>query len=332
MAEEDGNSEEGEPEPLSIKLGREGLSKLTFFFGVTGFLGVIFIFGRWPWHLWLVLFAGYFVLPPLWYIHVMKFRKGHLFILDLCWVASIVFMVYLGLTLAQVMDESQRLWAFRTFFVYGAGFLSWSIVALGNQVVFYSNERMAIVFVHVMPCLVTLGLREGSDLSPQVKQMWPGYFPEGVWADTDFYDLFLAGVVPYLMWWVPYTFWLLCIGLEMPGRGYMTVFSELHRKLKPFAVKYCCKEERAHAVIYMTVHFVLCCLSYVWAMLVFWSYLLHWIWVCIVLIFAIWSGSMYYINVTVKKFGPLLKSQDMMAKEGGLELPALGATPEGQKG
>merc|ERR1719343_2005515 len=67
---------------------------------------------------------------------------------------------------------------------------------------------------------------------------------------------------------------------------------------------------RSHAIVYLISHFVVVCLTFGFALLSWYSYEFHRVWVFIVLAYALLSGSNHYISVAVKKFGPMIKSED----------------------
>merc|ERR1719330_1461348 len=168
---------------------------------------------------------------------------------------------------------------------------------------------MTSLFCHLVPSIVTLCMRSPLGLTEKVQRDWPGYFPKSEDLEAlPLHVVFLAGWIPYLIWFVLYSVWAICIGIHMPAKGYATVFDNLYTrmKLRPLMNKTGFYEYRSHCIIYLCAHFVLVTLSYFAALLFWTSYNAHRIWVLLLVLFCVWSGSEYFMNIDVKKFGPML--------------------------
>lgn len=311
--------EAGEPQDdrdnIIYEIQKEGIGTVHWFLGISGTLFFSFFAGRWPQHLWVVLFAGYFVLPPIWFYKVVKYYKGALFALDLCWVMNAAFAIWFALTIADVLTDEQRMWCFRCFFVSSTGFLAGSVIALSNSLIFYSYEKLANLWIHYVPGLVCLLIREGDHIAPNVEAAWPGYF-KADFEGTSSSDLFLAGTLPFLAWWVPFTIWLVTHGVTCPERGCNTVYGGLHDKVLGKAFQRIgIENRRLRAAVYMLAEAILAISSFGWGVLVWRSYVLQIVSTCIPPAFAIWTGSSYYMNVTIKKYGPMVKQAAVAAAE-----------------
>lgn len=142
--------------------------------------------------------------------------------------------------------------AFAVMFALGNGPLGWSVLALGNALVFHDSLQTAVTFIHLTPILFTWCVRWHS---AAVDAAWPGLFPV-----QDAPDLFRLPVLVYLAWWVPYTAWLLLLGIHLPKRGHDTVYEGIRKgAFGAFAAKRLgVTGPAAQALLYMGIHMTVC--------------------------------------------------------------------------
>ena len=101
------------------------------------------------------------------------------------------------------------------------GPLAWSIVLLHNALVFHSPDHIANIFIHLSPSLLCWTLLYHHKT---IIEKFPGVFGSWIineWSISKMYQSFSSA---YITWWVPYTIWLLLIGLGAPKRGCATVY------------------------------------------------------------------------------------------------------------
>lgn len=97
--------------------------------------------------------------------------------------------------------------------------------------VFHSTEHIASVFIHIAPMYTSWCLRWHHEA---FREAWPLYANlsrsiEAAEATATFGDLFWPTFYVYLVWWIPYTLWLLCHGIHLPDRGIDTGYSYFAR-------------------------------------------------------------------------------------------------------
>jgi hypothetical protein len=156
--------------------------------------------------------------------------------LDLCWVMNFLMPVYCcsralalyapayhplgdGATSLASLEAGGN--AFAVMFALGNGPLGWSVLALGNALVFHDSLQTAVTFIHLTPILFTWCVRWHS---AAVDAAWPGLFPV-----QEAPDLLLLPALAYLAWWLPYTAWLLLLGIRLPQRGHDTVYEGIRK-------------------------------------------------------------------------------------------------------
>lgn len=296
--------------PDEVRIAKEGISRVAFFLGTLLALFLPFIIGRYPQHGWLVLLAGYVVLIPLWYYHVVVHRRGHWYPVEVCWVSSLGIAAYFGLIWSQELNEEQREWGFRCVFMFSAGCLGSGAMAANHALVFYSIEHMANIFIQLAPLVALLAMRSrGGGFSTRLQTAWPGYFPTSVWEDTEISQLLVAAFVPYLLWLVLYTIWLLTAGVNLAARDYATVFSDVYqqRVRRAFVQSTGRSEIRYHAMFYLLANICFASVAFFWALVVWYSIIAHVAWIAVLLCYYAWRGGDHYLSVTVRKFGPMVK-------------------------
>lgn len=174
------------------------------------------------------------------------------------------------------------------------GPLSWACLALHNGLVFHSIEKTASLFIHFTPTMVAWTLRWFPD---DVSEIWPSRFPRHSLHVAELGELYLAGLIPYLLWLVLHALWLITIGVNCPEKGYATVFDGLYVKNKldaKFTSLFGCSGIRWHAAIYLMIHAITCSFAFVWAVLCYRFFWLHTLWGAALYLAAAWSGAGYY--------------------------------------
>eukprot|EP00928_Gymnodinium_smaydae_P044026 TRINITY_DN29394_c0_g2_i1.p1 TRINITY_DN29394_c0_g2~~TRINITY_DN29394_c0_g2_i1.p1 ORF type:complete len:372 (-),score=47.84 TRINITY_DN29394_c0_g2_i1:219-1334(-) len=295
-----------EANELQKQLAEEGLSQMSFFLGVLNFVLIAFVLGRWPQHLWILYGLEAVVLIPAWYHHVIHYRMGHWFIVELCWVMNTIFTIYMLLTYLGLVPQTWRMTCFQMFYSH-ASYLS-AFVVVGNQaVVFHSIERTASLFIHLVPCFVAAQIRFGSRLGHRMEDYWPGVFPtEEEMNEANILSNYLPGLAVYILWWAIYMVWFLSMGIDLPANGSPTVFGNIYErsKLGPiFVKKFGYKSLRAHGCIFMAFHFALCAFAIFCAASIGWHCFYFAVaWTALHFFCSLWSGAGYHLHVVVRHF------------------------------
>jgi hypothetical protein len=120
----------------------------------------------------------------------------------------------------------------------------------------------------------------------------------------------LPALVGYLIWWIPYTIWLLLCGLKhsIEKTGKLTVFRDnvsrnsaisrvLVGKKKASAQDL---ESQFVAMKYMIIHAIMCILAFLWSYLCYTSYLVHTAFCAVLVMSAIREGGAKYYKMTTK--------------------------------
>ena len=98
--------------------------------------------------------------------------------------------------------------------------------------VFHSAEHIASVFIHIAPMSTAWCLRWHHE---EFREAWPLFANlsralEADEATATFGDLFWPTFYVYLAWWIPYSLWLICHGIDLPEtRGVDTGYSYFAR-------------------------------------------------------------------------------------------------------
>jgi hypothetical protein len=210
----------------------KGLSAQSFCFGVTNSLLVAWIFGALPEHFWIVYILEIMVLFPLKF-HITWKAKQHFYWLDFCWVANI--LMFLGLLLLAfdtcfpeiVIGELGRKALFCMAFGIACGPLVLAAGVLGNALIFHDIENTSAVLIHLVPSLLMYTLRWKHEV---LHETWPDIFQLDYLTELDpWKDIFMWASLVYTLWLILYSVWLISHGMNLPKRGYDTIFHYLLR-------------------------------------------------------------------------------------------------------
>jgi hypothetical protein len=309
----------------------EGLRKRNFTVGVCNLALSAFVIGKWPEFYWVMyIFKAVFMVVYkvifLWYP-----AKQHYFFLDFCWITNGGFFIMFILLLADICSPSVTQKFFLVFFAVANGPLAWSVIALGNKLVFHnvsssasdptrcaceqhSNppslfqfEWTSTLFIHFSPGLACWGLHWHRDL---VTAAWGSRFEST--SEYSVGELFAHGWIYYAVWWCFFTIWMLTRGLHYPEKGYATVFDALSKahkfdQIKPFKGK----SLRVQICIYMALHLLGCTFALAWSLLMWKSFWCHTIFLGLAFLKATVEGSSWYLyaiqRASIKQIKNLIK-------------------------
>ena len=101
-----------------------------------------------------------------------------------------------------------------------------------NGMVFHSVEHIVPLFIHSSPLVTAWCLHWHSEafmrsypaFEPIIIKMYEGPTPSLT-------EYMLPALCLYGAWWILYTTWLTCFGLNLPAKGYDTVYASICRDL-----------------------------------------------------------------------------------------------------
>lgn len=176
------------------------INKVTHLLNVLGFGGFCFILGARPQDVPLVYCLFYFVFVPLRWIYY-RFKKWHYYLLDFCYYANTIFLVYL-----LFYPKNEKL--FLVCFSFAEGPLAWALIVWRCSLVFSSLDKIVSVLIHLLPGLVFFTIRWWNPetleaMRPEgaaARVTWP-YIEDKSYLCT---WLFLVPLVVYTLWQVLY--------------------------------------------------------------------------------------------------------------------------------
>nr|XP_027185970.1 uncharacterized membrane protein C776.05 isoform X3 [Cicer arietinum] len=127
------------------------INKVTHLLGVLGFGWFCFLLGARPQDIPLVYCLFYFVFVPLRWIYY-RFKKWHYYLLDFCYYANTIFLVYLIF-----YPTNEKL--FLVCFSFAEGPLAWALIVWRCSLVFSSVDKIVSVLIHLLPGLVFFTIR-----------------------------------------------------------------------------------------------------------------------------------------------------------------------------
>lgn len=287
----------------------EGLSQTSFFAGVVALVIGTSVFWHYPEHFWLLYTLQNMLFIPAWVLTMVRVYNGYLFALDFCWLLNICFTIMMVMLGFDLIPAPLRPTCYLAFFSCAVGPLGWATIILHNGLIFHSIEKMTSIFIHAYPLVTCLAMR----LYPErLALAWPGRFPTADEFDAiTSYDSVRMAALVYMAWWIPYSLWLLTVGIHQPALGRPTVFNNLYERadLGPKLVAVTgglATTVRTHAAIYLSLHLALVALSLLWPMACAASLKVHGASVVVTLLSASWAGAGHYDFLFAKKYVQVL--------------------------
>ena len=285
-----------------VKFLSDGVSAPTFFMGVSNVALSAFLLGHVPQHYWLLNMA-----KSLFYFPARLLRQHQQGTLmqqvELCWVSNAMLLILLlllwfdELVAGEVLPAHLYRPGFLIFWMLGAGPVGWSVAILQNALIFHSIDHMATLFIHTGPMLTLWGLRFSA---AAVQASYPVLgamlvdleeVPPDPWS-----EMMLPALIFYILWWVPYTIFLLATLHEVKSTEVLN--SAWLRWLEPQAHRLlgCLTRNSTRTVmlVYCFVHMLSCIASFISAVIVFRSFLLYTLFCFIMLLAAAWNGASRY--------------------------------------
>ena len=162
------------------------------------------------------------------------------------------------------------------------------MLALHNAVVFHDVERTASFFIHFSPALISWTVRWRADNTPLLGISVTSPPGSATWSQVALVPLLLYGA-----WWAIYGTWLLAIGYRLPDQGWgRSSFQDAREQISKV---YGVNKPRSQAVCYLVTHACVCCASIVLIPPVLYrSFVLHTVFLAVLLCSAVFRGAKYY--------------------------------------
>jgi len=223
----------------AAKRVQSGFNEVTFTLGVLNCFLILFIFGNFPQHFWLLyIIESAFFIPTRFMQMSRAIPNQAFYYFDLCWimnfcgVAALLIMMF-GRNL--LSEHFIRILLFASFGIACGPLLGANIALSFVALIFHDVSSMTSVFIHIYPPVLMYVMRWKSEA---VTDAWPNkfelnydvnFFPsaEGSFVDS----VFGATTIVYFVWFVAYTTWQLSVGLNLPKNGgrFDTVFHSTMR-------------------------------------------------------------------------------------------------------
>ncbi|MED6133039.1 glycerophosphocholine acyltransferase [Stylosanthes scabra] len=202
------------------------LSKVTHLLGVLSFGGFCFLLGARPQDVPLVYCLFYVIFVPLRWIYY-KFKKWHYYLLDFCYYANTIFVVFL-----LFYPRNEKL--FLVCFSFAEGPLAWALIVWRCSLVFSSVDKIVSVLIHLLPGMVFFTIRwwnpAALEALKEERTTW-SYAEDKSYLWT---WLVLVPLVVYLLWQVLYYLIVNVLRRQRFSRDpeVMTSYRELSKKAK----------------------------------------------------------------------------------------------------
>lgn len=279
--------------------------------------------------------------PFLFVVTIWKFRQAKqvLYFCELCWVVNLFgWAVLIAEAIAassgnEPLSDDARLTLGRVFFSFANGPLALSVLLLHNALVFHDPVRTSGFFIHFTPALVSWTFRwnfkghdgcdEGSN-SHWTRCIFAAHRSDDLRAQAS--GLYAAPIVVYLIWWVPYTIWLLVIGYDLPNRGWGA--SSFHDNIPAIqsVLRVPPTRPRAQALAYCVGHLLACFAALTLPLLLYNFFAVHTTFLALLLLLAVYNGANYYYYST----GPKLAKAIRQTLQADLAVPGPAKGQEGK--
>eukprot|EP01114_Cavostelium_apophysatum_P022068 TRINITY_DN7864_c0_g1_i1.p1 TRINITY_DN7864_c0_g1~~TRINITY_DN7864_c0_g1_i1.p1 ORF type:complete len:369 (-),score=46.05 TRINITY_DN7864_c0_g1_i1:59-1165(-) len=268
--------------------------KLSFTLGTCNLFLVAFVLGKWPEH-FPMLYTIKFPILLLLRFYLYRQTKWHYFMLDFCYFANALFMIYLW-----GFPESCSL--FQLAFSFTAGPLSWAVVLWNNSLVFHSLDKITSIFIHITPSLVVWCLR-----------WWPHdqkynicEAPDGTNSIT-FVNGTLWPLVPYVAWQALYLLKVEYFDKEKftaKDSQYTTSFLWLSKhNTKSFIYKLInIMGPRFQLPMFALFQFLYTFLTMIPMKLLYANFWAHTLLLIVICTASTWNGASFYIHVFSKRY------------------------------
>jgi len=279
--------------------------KISFTLGIANIVLTAFLIAKWPHHFFWVYTVKFPIMLGLRY-YLYKKNKWHYFMLDFCYFANLLFMLYL-----HVFPSSCTL--FKVSFSFTLGPLSWAIPLWRNSLVFHSLDKITSLFIHLTPTLVVWALKwyPSSD----------SYYQFDVCASEgsiSFFDASVMPLVPYILWQLLYYIKVQVFDRHkfVKDKKRMTSFIWLMNDSTSLAYKVSNLLGPKHQMWMFGVFQLVYTFLTMIPVLLFWnSFWTHTIFLILMFLISAWNGASFYIEVFSVKYHQSLMELEKQWKE-----------------
>lgn len=194
---------------------------------------------------------------------------------------------------------------FRLAFTWSTGVLALSIGVFQNSMIFHSIEHMSILAVHIGPPIVVWSMRW---YAADLQNTFPDTFHIGCLNSenceaTKFEILVIPAIAYIFLWTIPYSILIFIVkAKKINDSNYVTMFSYYEDKIfKPDKGWKDPKYLHLKQATYMSIHGILCFISFIIAYISWHSFVFHTLYLVILLHISIYNGATYYFRVLLNK-------------------------------
>ena len=228
-----------EVDTISEERYSAGFNEFNFTVGVLNIIIITLIFGKYPQHFWLLYLVESCFLLPRKIMVSMKAKPYNeaLYLLDFCWMmnfSGMTILLVFGMEYNNVMHHIISPELRKNVFLASMGISCGPLLGATAllpfvAMVFHDINSMTGLFIHILPPLLGYTFRWHGD---EIQNAWPGifrslgysrdnltFFPsKGFSLDPSTWLDCVAGnaTLLYLIWFIPFTLWMLFIGLDLP--------------------------------------------------------------------------------------------------------------------
>lgn len=311
------------------------ISQYAFCIGVCNLVFSTWLMSVYPWNYFIWHSIKNIFLLYFRYI-TWKKKKWSLFLFDFCYIVNYTSFIYFTICIVKaqlvvlLLSSSFKMnlsisnnyyygpILFRIFFSWSTGVLAMAIAMFRNSLVFHSFDHMCILAIHIGPPLVTYGFRW---YIKQLEYDWPNTFHidcnnssssiddiNSYTCKGDWIQLIILPFIAYIIVWsIPYSI-LMFIYLDrnIKSEGWVTMYSFYESSLFPSGWDRSSPlpstiNDRLKPFLYMSLHALLCLLSFVLSYFMWHSFWLHTLYLLTLLLISIFNGATYYFKVMKKQ-------------------------------
>ena len=233
------------------------------------------------------------------------FRKQgkHYLLYDFCYWANLLCLLYLwGWPASATM--------FQVLFLVCNGPLAWAVLAFAQSLVFHSHAHMTSVFVHVSPMLLSYAIRWRREPDRELFTRRPFAICDGACNDEGPLQLLGHALLYfYVPWIVLYYLWVFVIlGDRIKRRSYQTLYDRvttsgiLSKALGAVFKATHLESDLAKKTTYMLMHLLFGTVTMALALLHWYSFVAHTVFVLAIVLASVWNASGYYFNYFTRKY------------------------------
>lgn len=295
-----------------------------FFVGVGNLMISSWLIGAFPWLYW-IYHSFKMILLLSFRVYNFTEKKLQFWLFEYCYIVNYWLLLYYLLCLVQSCPWQETI--FRVAFTCCVGPLALSIAAFRNSLVFHSSSQTIILAIHFSPNVAMWGMRWWPS---QLENIFPNTFQIGCnsspraqfslfFSSEDcpatFTQLYAWPLFHYfVLWAIPYYIFFFVIGKKILRKGgYYTMFDDMLKN--PFVKKAInIGGSWGQEFKYMCCHGLLCSIAFFLGPLLWHSFVLHSIYLGLIVAIAVYNGGSYYFQVFAKTYYRKLIEEEIDAE------------------